>query len=317
MNIKLFICFALLWQLASAICENVVAENTVGQLIEARTRYCQTFLIIFRSAHIYLSELKKMGIYDEEVTKKVGKDELDLILEAVIACQIDNTKMQDIAQKLDVKVGGSHRRRGGSDEDEMRNIFSDWYQNVIYKHEWERVTILTEIIKILKDPSVSLNPLAGKLEQCLVVTKVIGQDAWDIICAAVRADIIDRRRLRIMNRSLKTNVSGIHEKKPRDSMREILCGWRSKNSAEGDAALCIVIKAFQEAISPQEVAKISQTLQKLEECKTLEEFKGPEESLSVQGSELDQEKPIEVVLDEEIEGRTAEGENGRFRKIAF
>ena len=43
-----------------------------------------------------------MAIYDEEVTKKVGKDELDLILEAVIAGHIDSTKMQDIAQKCNL-----------------------------------------------------------------------------------------------------------------------------------------------------------------------------------------------------------------------
>ena len=289
-------------------------------LTEARTRYCQTFLIIFRSAHIYCSELTKMGIYDEEVTKMIGKDELDLILEAVIACHIDKTKMQDIAQKLGAGVGGSHRSRGGSDESEMRNIFNDWYKNVMCKDEWDRVRILTEIVKILKDPSVSLNPLAGKLEQCLEVTKAIGQDAWDIICAAIRSDIIDRRRMKIMNKSLKTKVAGIHDKKPRDVMREILCGWRSKNSVpEGNAALCVLIEAFKEGISPQEVAKISQTLEKLEECKTLEEFTGPEESLSAQGSELDsyQEKPIEVVLDKEIAGRAEEVENGRCWNITF
>ena len=255
-----------------------------------------------------------MGIYDEEVTKKIGKDELDLILEAVIACHIDKNKMQDIAQKLDVGVGGSHRMRGGSDEPELRNIFSDWFQNVMYKDEWDRVRILTEIVKILKDPSVSLNPLAGKLEQCLEVTKAIGQDAWDIICAAVRADIIERGRMKTMNKYLKAKVPGIHEKKPRDVMREILCGWRSKESAEGNAAICILIEAFKMAIQPQEVAKISQMLEKLEECQSPEEFKGPEECLSVQGSELDfyQEKPIEVVLDEEITRRMEEDEHGRF-----
>ena len=189
----------------------------------------------------------------------------------------------------------------------------------MYKDEWDRVRILTEIVKILKDPSVSLNPLAGKLEQCLEVTKAIGQDAWDIICDAVRADIIDRRRLKLMNKSLKAKVPGIHEKKPRDVMREILCGWRRKENAEGNAAICILIETFKKGIQPHEVAKISQMLEKLEECKTPEEFKGPEESLSVQGSELDfyQEKPIEAVLDEEITGRMEEDKNGRFFNITF
>ena len=116
-----------------------------------------------------------MGKYDEDVTKKIGNKELRLILEAVRVGHIDATQMQDISRKLDGWVGGNHQRRGGADETEFRNMLSDWYQNKIYEDEWDRGAVLTEIIKILKDPSLSLNPLAGVLEQCHQMTKAIVQ----------------------------------------------------------------------------------------------------------------------------------------------
>ena len=97
-----------------------------------------------------------MGVYHEEVVKKVGKEELSLILDAAQCGIIDATKMQDIADQLGRSVGGSHRTRKQSDpgmksEPEMRNILSDWYENTIYKDNVNRDNILTEIISILRD----------------------------------------------------------------------------------------------------------------------------------------------------------------------
>ena len=277
-----------------------------------------------------------MGLYDEEVKTKVGKEELDMILEAVRKGEIDVIKMQDIAQKLD--VGGNHQRRGGSDEPELRYIFSDWYNRTICEDEWDRVRVLTEIIEILKDPSVSLNPLAGKLEQCLEVTKAIGQETWDMIFDAVRADKINRERMIKMNISLKAEVVGIHKKKPRDVMREILFRWRRRNGAKGNA-IDILVEAFKNGILQQESAQISQILEKLEELMTLEEvktleermtleeskkleeFKCPEELLSMQGPEphFYQEKPIEDILNKEIKRRMEDDNtaNGKFNIVNF
>ena len=172
-----------------------------------------------------------MGFYDEEVKKRIGREEWSLILDAVQSGEIGASEMRDIAQNFGRNVGGSHRGRKKSDdyshEAEMREILSDWYKETIFAHKREK--ILTDIIKILRDPSVSLNPLAKKLEQCLEVTRVIGQDVWDIIFEAIRSDIIQRKGINDINKWLKTGVPAHEQTTTRDMMMICLkpgeCPW--------------------------------------------------------------------------------------------
>ena len=273
-----------------------------------------------------------MGNYDKEVREKVGIEEFDLILEAARRGGIKADQADDIAQRLGAKVGGNHKRRveggesrGGSDDREFRKIFSDWYESGMCDDEWNRVRVLTEIITILKDPSVALNPLAGKLDQCLTVTKAIGQDAWDVISQAVRIGAIKSDGLISLNRSLKAKVKGLQAssqekmendrlRKARDVLREVLFGWHTRTGLKGNGAIDILIDKFKSVTSQNESEKISKMLN---DCKTTEEEEAELHQLSSSETSLKSAiyhlRPLQDVLDEEIirrEEANDKGDNG-------
>ena len=77
-----------------------------------------------------------MGHYDytEEVKKKLGKDNFDIMLREVNKARISAKQMKDICAQLHPEeVGGNHQRRWSTrqgapiDGPEWREILSDWY----------------------------------------------------------------------------------------------------------------------------------------------------------------------------------------------
>ena len=79
--------------------------------------------------------------------------------------------MSDIAQKMSPSIYGSHQRRGGCDESEMRQILGDWIKE---NPDMTTDAAIAKLRTIFKDRSVKLLPLIKKLDQSKGVRKTLG-----------------------------------------------------------------------------------------------------------------------------------------------
>ena len=70
-----------------------------------------------------------MGKYDKQVKEILSVTAVTILCTAATENKIDGQKMKDLSQELDPKVGGKHQKRGErSDDVEMREVLSDWYE---------------------------------------------------------------------------------------------------------------------------------------------------------------------------------------------
>ena len=108
-----------------------------------------------------------MGLYDSKAEKILGVTALTMLCTAASEHRIDEQKMKEISKKLHPKVGGAHLKRGGkSDEAEMREVISDWYQlGGLCDLNWDGA--LGKLVDILEDATVNLRPLAKDLRQLI------------------------------------------------------------------------------------------------------------------------------------------------------
>ena len=105
-----------------------------------------------------------MGIHDKRVQAILGENTVTKLLEAVRDDrEITGQKMKDIAQRLG--VGGRHRmrveQRGDTDDAEMREVLSDWYNKDL--HRMDKATVVNKLVEIFEDPTIDLVPLAQRL----------------------------------------------------------------------------------------------------------------------------------------------------------
>ena len=108
-----------------------------------------------------------MGNYDEEVGQRLGSDAVELILNDVRSGKMDAQQMKDFAQRLKpATIGGRHSNRDQVNDAAMRDILSDWYW-LGDLHKMTREQALTELVTILRDPCISMKPLAANLERLL------------------------------------------------------------------------------------------------------------------------------------------------------
>ena len=111
-----------------------------------------------------------MGKYDKEAKKILGRAAFTLLCTAASEDRIDEQKMRDISVKLHPEVGGNHRRRGGrSDDVEMRELLSDWYQLEMF--EMTRESALGKLVDTLEDSTVNLRPQAKELKELIIKAK--------------------------------------------------------------------------------------------------------------------------------------------------
>ena len=78
-------------------------------------------------------------------------------------------QMKDFAQRLKpATIGGRHSNSGQVNDADaaMRDILSDWYK-LGDLHKMTSELALTELVTVLRDPCLSMNPLAADLERLL------------------------------------------------------------------------------------------------------------------------------------------------------
>ena len=114
-----------------------------------------------------------MSIYDVDVSKLLGKEAYNYMLERVSHGFISDQHMRDISSQLHPRVRGNHLRRVGSgnlcDEAEFRRILGDWFCQEMC--DLDQRTALSRLVSILRGPSLNL-PIEGKrLEQILEAIK--------------------------------------------------------------------------------------------------------------------------------------------------
>ena len=110
-----------------------------------------------------------MGMYDREVSEKLGEDAVKEILKDAEGGLITKQHMEDIAKGLEPpKILGNHKRRGKDGANEMRDILSDWCEHSESFHDMTGEDALRLLIRIFKENTVSLKPLARRLEGLLV-----------------------------------------------------------------------------------------------------------------------------------------------------
>ena len=113
-----------------------------------------------------------MGIYDKEVSEKLGKEAVEEILKDAQSGHISPQQMDDVAKALEPpEILGNHKRRGNSGADEMREILSDWCQLSDSFHDMSGKDALCLLIRVFKEAPVSLKPLAYRLEKLLTKGK--------------------------------------------------------------------------------------------------------------------------------------------------
>ena len=113
-----------------------------------------------------------MGIYDKEVSEKLGKEAVEEILKDAQSGHISPQQMDDVAKALEPpEILGNHKRRGNSGADEMREILSDWCQLSDSFHDMSGKDALCLLIRVFKEAPVSLKPLAYRLEKLLTKSK--------------------------------------------------------------------------------------------------------------------------------------------------
>ena len=106
-----------------------------------------------------------MTKFDKEVQDALGVNIYAQCLEQVDAGRINKTQATDIATKMHTVVGGNLKRSLEDnpnykfDRTAARTVFSDWYENN------PREVNVRNLLMILKDPNVSLHPLALELEK--------------------------------------------------------------------------------------------------------------------------------------------------------
>ena len=97
--------------------------------------------------------------YDREVEELLGKKVLQLICNYVADAKIDGQKMKEFAKQLGPVSFGKHKtrteqRRNSSNQPEMRNILSDWYNKEL--HNLDQVTAVSKLANIFEGPDVYL-----------------------------------------------------------------------------------------------------------------------------------------------------------------
>ena len=106
-----------------------------------------------------------MGLHDDKVNGKLGENVVSLILEEVRSGSINNQKMIDFAQALSKKIGGNHTKRNKSDDAEMRNILSDWWEEDLYSESMTRENAKQTLVGIFSHDNISLNHLADLIHK--------------------------------------------------------------------------------------------------------------------------------------------------------
>ena len=101
-----------------------------------------------------------MGMYDRQVSERLGEDAVKEILKDVEGGLITSQQMKDIARGLGPPdtILGNHKRRGKDGRDEMREILSDWCQLSDSFHNMTEEDALRLLIRIFKEDPVSLKP---------------------------------------------------------------------------------------------------------------------------------------------------------------
>ena len=110
-----------------------------------------------------------MGMYDRQVSEKLGEVAVQEILKGAEGGLITKQHMEDIAKGLEpAKILGNHKQRGNVGADEMREILSDWCLLSDSFYDLSSEGALRLLIRIFKEDPVSLKPLAHRLEELLV-----------------------------------------------------------------------------------------------------------------------------------------------------
>ena len=107
-----------------------------------------------------------MGKYDKQVKEILSVTAVTILCTAATENKIDGQKMKDLSQELDPKVGGKHQKRGErSDDVEMREVLSDWYEQGLC--DMKRNDALRRVVDILELPTVNLRPIAKELRDLI------------------------------------------------------------------------------------------------------------------------------------------------------
>ena len=90
--------------------------------------------------------------YDREVEELLGEKVFRIILKYVAEAKIDGQKLKEFAKQLGPAIFGKHKtrteqRRNSSNQPEMRNILSDWYNEELY--DLDQVTAVSKLANAL------------------------------------------------------------------------------------------------------------------------------------------------------------------------
>ena len=117
-----------------------------------------------------------MGAFDQNVTRVIGEEAKNLILESVRGGKVSAQKIEDVAFLLGQQVGGSHKQRmqsgGLCDDAEVRKVLGDWYTRELHELEGKdegKQKALMILIKIFENRDINLNFLATGLRKFLPV----------------------------------------------------------------------------------------------------------------------------------------------------
>ena len=110
--------------------------------------------------------------YEEEVAEVFGEAAVNVLLEAVDDGDITLDQGQDIARKLNSKVGGKLRQRRTSvnsfefDRGAMRDILGYYYQFCCPENEGEEADQRQKLLDVLRDDDLGMKSLAKKIADC-------------------------------------------------------------------------------------------------------------------------------------------------------
>ena len=110
--------------------------------------------------------------YEEEVPEIFGEAAVNVLLEAVDDGDITVDQGQDIARKLNSKVGGMLRQRRTSinsfefNRGAMRDILGYYYQCCCPENEREEAEQRQKLLDVLRDNDLGMKSLTKKIADC-------------------------------------------------------------------------------------------------------------------------------------------------------
>lgn len=115
-----------------------------------------------------------MAVHRKEVIGIIGQDTWDLIMDSVRSGRMSSQQIKDTAFCLGEQVGGKHKTRmdggGKSDDAEMREILSDWYEVDIFSLEGTedvKEKALEKLMSVFENKDINLQFLTFRLKTFL------------------------------------------------------------------------------------------------------------------------------------------------------